>query len=238
MVRRTMPNGRRDAGDRRAVSPPTPVVLAQHIVDVLPDDTLDAWRKVAPLVPASMYLAGGTGLAVHLHHRVSRDLDFMFDGDEDLAELEARLGSVGQFVMTRRDEGTLNGMLDTTKVQFLSANGQRQLAPTVDVAGIRVASVDDIAAMKLKVVLDRGELRDYFDLMVIDQRAVPIAEALGLFRARFGIGRDDQRIVMLVRALGYFGDVADDPALPLQRSTIESYWAARAAEVARHLSSH
>ncbi len=40
--------------------------------------------------------------------------------------------------------------------------------------------------MKLKVIGDRGELRDHFDLMEIDQRGiVPVAEGLQLFVERY-----------------------------------------------------
>lgn len=87
--------------------------------------------------------------------------------------------------------------------------------------------------MKIKVVLDRGELRDYYDLMEIDRRAVPIEEGVPLFLQRYGVARDDQRVVMLLRSLGYLDDVADDPALPVERSDIETFWHRRAPEIAR-----
>ena len=61
--------------------------LPADLKDYLPERTADAWVKLAPLVPSSAYLAGGTGLTVHLHHRVSRDLDFMLRQPEDLARL-------------------------------------------------------------------------------------------------------------------------------------------------------
>lgn len=205
--------------------------MPAHLISVMPAGTVDAWHKIAPVLPASMYLAGGTGLSVHLQHRISRDLDFMFDADVDLVAFESTLDGVGRLAVTQRDEGTLNGVLDTTKIQFLAASGQRQLAPTVEVAGIHVASVEDIAAMKLKTVLDRGELRDYFDLMIIDRQAVPMPEAVGLFLLRYNISRDDQRVIMLVRSLGYLDDVADDPALPVSRRDIERFWARRTPEI-------
>lgn len=78
---------------------------------------------MAPLVPDSAYLAGGTGLTVHLHHRVSRDLDFMLEHDEDLERLREALEEAGRLGVTYQDAGTLHGMLDGTKVQFLRAAG-------------------------------------------------------------------------------------------------------------------
>ena len=35
----------------------------------------------------------------------------------------------------------------------------------IEGAGVKVAGVEDIAAMKMKVIMERGALRDYFDLM-------------------------------------------------------------------------
>jgi hypothetical protein len=44
---------------------------------VLPPDTAAAWDVIAPLVPPGGYLGGGTAIAVHLAHRVSRDLEIV-----------------------------------------------------------------------------------------------------------------------------------------------------------------
>jgi predicted nucleotidyltransferase component of viral defense system len=48
--------------------------------------------------------------------------------------------------------------------------GQAPVDRDTKIAGLRVASLRDLAATKIKVIGDRGELRDYFDLMVIEQR--------------------------------------------------------------------
>lgn len=216
------------------MSAPAPVPPALRAY--LPASTIAAWEKLAPIVPSSAYLAGGTGLTVHLLHRVSRDLDLMVAGEEDFASLLERLRRVGKFAVTLSDDDTLNGVLDDTKVQFLRVRDQHQIAPTTTIGGIRVASIEDIAAMKLKVVLDRGELRDYFDLMEIDRRGhVRAEEGIALFMRRYGLGHDDQRVMMVVRSLGYLEDVADDPALPLERSLIEDYWARRQPDLVRSL---
>lgn len=209
--------------------PQCPVDLAE----CLPPGTVETWLKIALIVPPSAYLVGGTGLAVHLHHRKSRDLDFMFDGAVAIDDLERGLAAVGTLATTSREQHSLSAVLDTTKLQFLAALGQERLQPTTEVAGIAVASIEDITAMKVKDVLDTGELLDYYDLMEIDRRALPIEEGVGLFLQRYGIGRDDQRVVMLLRSLGYLDDVTDDPALPVERSDIVTFWHCRVPEIAR-----
>ncbi len=160
--------------------------LPTDLKDYLPERTVDAWVKLARLVPLSGYLAGGTGLTVYLRHRISRDLDFMMAEPEDLSRLRHEIGRLGKFAVTHQDEATLNGVFEGTRPQFLEATGQKIVGTFEVVAGIGVASVEDIMAMKLKVIGDRGELRDYFDLMEIDQRGiVPVAEGLQLFVERY-----------------------------------------------------
>jgi hypothetical protein len=115
-----------------------------------------------------------------------------------------------------------------TKVQFLHADESRPqhlLEPPQEVDGLRVAGLSDLMAMKLKVVGDRGELRDYFDLMTIEQRTGRTAdEGLALFVARFRPEYPQQAINHILLELGYFDDVDPDDALPVPRAQIVDYW--------------
>jgi hypothetical protein len=210
--------------------------LPEHLAAVLPDDTARSWETLAPVVPAVAYLAGGTALAVHLGHRTSRDLDFFFHEQLDLDGLVQALQSVGSFAVDRRDEGTLNGVFSQTKLQFLSAAGQHRLDPTTTVAGIEVAGLGDILAMKLKVIGDRGELRDYFDVMTIERETGrTVEEGLALYLARYGVTADHVSLPHIVTSLGHFDDVADDEALPVERDEIVRYWKRRQPEVIRNV---
>ena len=88
----------------------------------------------------------------------------------------------------------------------------REILP---VDGLQVAGLSDLLAMKLKVVGDHGELRDYFDLMTIEQRTGRTAdEGLALFAARFEPEYPQQAINHILLGLGYFDDVDPDDALP------------------------
>lgn len=61
-----------------------------------------AWRLIAPHLPDGLYLAGGTATALHLRHRRSNDLDFVFHQDAvDLDALEAQLSKLGAAVDLR-----------------------------------------------------------------------------------------------------------------------------------------
>ncbi|MFN8097981.1 MAG: hypothetical protein U0Q21_06795 [Dermatophilaceae bacterium] len=89
--------------------------------------------------------------------------------------------------------GTLKGVFRDTKLQFLDASAQSSLAPPIDFAGLKVATVPDLSAMKLKVVGDRAELRDYVDLMaIIEGTDLTLEDGFALLIERFaprGSGR-------------------------------------------------
>jgi hypothetical protein len=213
------------------------VSLPDTLRAVLPRQTAQAWSEVAPLLPRGAYLAGGTGLAAHVHHRESRDLDFVFHAPVDLLALRRRLEATGEFAATLVGDGALDGVLHGAKVQFLHARGQRRLAPTRRIARIPVAAVDDILAMKLKVIGDRGELRDYFDVMTIEQRLGRTAEeGIALYLRRFGVPPEHESVRHVLLGLGYLDDVDDDPLLPLERAAIERYWHRRQPQIVRNAS--
>jgi hypothetical protein len=208
------------------------VSLPDQIRAILPADTAMAWELLAPAIPASAYLAGGTAIAVHLAHRISHDLDFFYHHNAiDLDWLARTIDTLGPFAITMRAPGTLNALFFRTKVQFLHADEvapQRLLAQPIDVAGLRVAELDDLLAMKLKVIGDRGELRDYFDLMTIEQRTGrSVEEGLQLFLARFQPPYPQEALGHIVRGLGYFDDIEPDDQLPVSRQTIVDYWTNR-----------
>lgn len=202
------------------------------LVGVLPAGTLNAWRTLAPVVPTVAYLCGGTALTAHLRHRVSRDLDFFTEEGFDSRALNSALNSVGVFAPTLAEEGTLNGVFEDTKVQFLDASSQRLLEPTTPFGGIRLASLADVLATKLKVIQDRGALRDYFDLMIIDGH-IPIEEGLGFLVQKYEPVAPAGLIANVVRGLGYLDNVEDDPSLPVPRADIEAFWMRRQPRIVR-----
>lgn len=198
----------------------------------LPSVTRDAWLRVAPLLPQDAYLVGGTAITVHLEHRISRDLDFFVPGPFDPESLDEALRKAGEFEATLLGEGTLNGMFGGAKVQFLDASSQRMIEAPITVAGIDVAQLPDLLATKLKVIGDRGELRDYFDVECIE-RETPylVVEGIAFYVERYRPHPPEPSVSHIVEALGYFGDVADDPSLPESRDSIERYWRRRQPQI-------
>lgn len=142
-------------------------------------DILDKKRqallpKIAFLKDAGFYLAGGTALALQIRHRLSVDFDFYNQKKFDSAEI------YHLFQAQKLKSLLLDAMSDNTLI--LEANGIASsffyygyplLKPLVISKHIKLASLEDIAAMKLIAIIQRGVKRDFIDLYFL-------AEELGL----------------------------------------------------------
>jgi hypothetical protein len=209
--------------------------LPDRVRRVLPSDTAATWLILAPHLPKEVYLGGGTAVAVHLAHRESRDLDFFFHQQVDLAEIKRLLAGLGAFAATHESEGTLKGLFGATKVEFFDASRLDLLAEPTAVAGLNVAGLRDLMAMKLKVMAERGEMRDYFDVKTIDEQgAVSVEEGVGLYMRRYGIDTSSDALPHLYRSMGDLSDVEVDELLPIGLDELQRWWSARQARVLRN----
>jgi Nucleotidyl transferase AbiEii toxin, Type IV TA system len=180
-------------------------------------------------------------VAVHLRHRESRDLDFFFHGGAvDLEALAKELSKAGKFAVTHENAGTLRGIFGDTKVEFFHADeGQPQylLEQPEMGGGLRIAGLKDLIAMKLKVVGDRGEMRDYYDIKIIEERAgLTVEDGIALFLERYNVSAGSDGLRHIVSALGYLDDLVQDEALPIGKDELADWWKRRQARLVRHLS--
>jgi predicted nucleotidyltransferase component of viral defense system len=217
------------------------VTLPGWLAAVLLPDARRAWHIVQQAVPAEAYLGGGTAIAVHLRHRVSRDLDLFLEAPVDLERLRDELDRRGELHVTMFEptpgRQTLNGYLGATKLQVLESSSLRLMEPTTQVEGLRVAGIGDLLAMKLKVIRERGELRDYFDVLVIERDAHrTVEEGIALALKKYRPQSQQQFVESLVRALGYLDDVEEDPGVPMPKAEISRYWATRLRSINANLS--
>lgn len=209
---------------------------------VLTPAMLQIWDLVGSLSPPSGELMGGTALAIHLEHRQSEDLDIFVHRPFDPLELLERLQEHGPVESDYWSEGTLNCVFGDVKLQYLLATGQQRIERGRKVGGMAVGSFPDVVATKLKVVGDRGELRDYYDLMSIELTGH--ADVMRMFEwycLRYGVSSTHQSVYHIARALGSFNDVADDPWLserlgkPRLLDAVARYWQRRQPEIAKRL---
>lgn len=202
---------------------------------MLPADTAGTWLALAPRLPGELHLGGGTAVAVHLGHRESRDLDFFFHRAVDLDEVKDLLAGLGPFAVTNESEGTLKGLFGSTKIEIFDASGLTQLEEPVSVAGLNVAGLHDLMAMKIKVMAERGEMRDYFDVKAIDEQgSISVEEGVELYMRRYGIEPSSEVLPHLYRAMGDLSDVEGDDLLPIDLEELQRWWGRRQVRVLRN----
>ena len=201
---------------------------------VLSGPVRTAWATVRDLLPPGAYLAGGTAIALRLQHRTSEDLDFFTSAPLDVEELYASLvESIATFETVRiaPKGGNLAVIIGSTKVEFSDASSNPLTAPTERNAGVEVAGLGDLLAMKLSAITKRKQLRDYDDLRAIEQMAGRrVEEGLALAARRYRL-RDSASFVTFETALGRVRECGPDPLVVTPRQELNSYWVRRAAEV-------
>lgn len=164
--------------------------LRNTLMRLMSDTTFDTFR-----------LVGGTSLSLRLGHRMSIDIDLFSNaeyGDLDFHSIQSHMRMM--FPYCEGDCGTVPGMGSTWFV-----GNSREDAVKLDLFytdefigdvvvedGIRMASVDDIVAMKLDVVARGGRKKDFWDLHELSA-IYSVAEMLDLYERRYpyGFSRED-----------------------------------------------
>ena len=167
-------------------------------------------RRLGPVMTtASFYLAGGTALALQLGHRHSVDLDWFTDRViPDGMALAHELRTAGVPLTVRRtDRGTLHAVASQVRCSFLEFR-YPLLQPLVECEQFDclVASLDDLACMKLSAMAQRGSKKDFVDLYALVSRHRPLSELLEVYQRKFAV-RDIMHVVL---GLCYFGDAGKE----------------------------
>ena len=107
--------------------------------------------------------------------------------------------------------------------------------PTV-IDGLAVASLPDLLASKLDLLLYRQKLRDYIDLVAIDaQSAYSLEDGLLFHEARYGDTPGSSELSRIVRLLEVPGPLASDGVFEARRAETLDYLRARAPALRRFL---
>ena len=212
--------------ERRAVEPvelPASNSLPQPHWEALTPETQRAFHKVAGLeFINSFYLAGDTGLALHLGHRFSIDLDFFSPhagavGADQRAILRETLEDPTLSIIFDK-EATFAATWRGVGLSFFRLHLYPLVQPAVLVAGLPVASLEEIGAMKMAAIIDRGARKDLVDLYFILQE-VPIERLFEVSAIKYA--RVRAFAMSATRALAYFEDAE---ALPMPRMIDRTPW--------------
>ena len=158
------------------------------------------------------YMGGGTAIAIQLGHRRSLDFDW-FTGEkiDDPMQLAASFRDEGiQFVTGQIKRGTLHGTISGIRVSFLEYR-YSLLEPKIiwKDYGCPVASLDDLACMKLSAIAQRGSKKDFLDVYALAREHRPLQEMLLLYQQKYNV----EDIAPVLYGLAYFDD-ADKERTP------------------------
>ena len=172
----------------------------------------EAWKTVRSMAGGgwldSWVLAGGTGLALHLGHRYSEDLDLFWDQPFDPAELAQSLSRIGRVRVQQIAEDTLHLELNGLRVSFLRIQTPL-LFPGTSYRRLIVADPRDIAVMKVIAIGGRGSRKDFVDLFFYLKGGGTLAGVLSLVGQRYQ--EVDFNSYHLLKSLVYFRDAEEEP---------------------------
>jgi len=178
-------------------------------IECLPPHSRETLTRLNKIICSHHFvLAGGTGLALQLGHRVSVDLDFFserpFSTEKVFQEIK-RLGLAP--IVQQEEKGTLTTIIDGTKVSMFHYP-YPFVEKKLQVDGVPVAGIIDIASMKVMAISQRGAKRDFIDLYFILQE-IPFWQVAENMIKRFG--KDRINAVHIGKSMVYFNDAEVDP---------------------------
>jgi len=190
---------------------------------ILPVAQQTLWPALFPVPELGFVLYGGTALALRLGHRESVDFDFFTDRALDRRSLHYRIPLLrdGQVIQDQPD--TLSVLVpvdrETVKLSFygdldLGRVGEPEMT---DDEVLQVASLSDIFATKVKVILQRAEAKDYRDIAALLGAGARLEDALSAALAMYGKTFQPSESL---KAMTYFGDGDLDSVSAADRETL------------------
>lgn len=203
--------------------------------DALAPASRAALRRLAA-VPAlgDMYLAGSAALALYLGHRPVTNLDWMTASNRLLAAdrrdlLEALLAGDGELrVETARDGYLYARTGDGVGLKFFYYP-YPLIASEQELHGLWVASLVDLALMKLGAIISRGTKRDFVDFYLLS-RVMTLEAVLERASDKFGHVHD-----FPLQALKGLADDSLTAGEPMPRLRTELSWATVRDTLAREV---
>ena len=176
------------------------------------------WETVAPIlknvlqdiITESIFqpfrLVGGTSLSLQLGHRMSVDINLFTDNEygsidyKDIREFfESRYPYCSSRNLDNVSFGTYfevgNSKDDFVKVDLYYTNDF--IENVIEYENIRMATTNEIIAMKLDVILQGGRKKDFWDLHYFIDK-VELEEMIALFKKRYPYNEDFEQIKKLL----------------------------------------
>lgn len=172
-------------------------------------EILEILKKLL-LSNSQFYLAGGTGLALILAHRKSLDFDFFtkekFSSLRIARELKKYFGEK-QISLLELKEDTLIVFLKNIQTAFFHYN-YPLLKPLLSENNLKIASLEDISAMKVISIVQRGLKKDFIDLWaIIKETEYSLDDIFSFCKKKYSSSFSES---IALKALTYFKDAEEE----------------------------
>lgn len=147
------------------------------------------WQLLQKLMKDEMLkdfnLVGGTSLSLQIGHRLSIDIDLFITKDFNEQALLKHLANT--YPITIRDVFNNTILLDIDKIKVdILAHQYPWQKPIVTKDGIRLASLEDIGAMKLHAIFQNGtRIKDFIDIHFLLEH-YPLKIYLDAYQYKYG----------------------------------------------------
>lgn len=191
--------------------------------NVIDENRKNVLKKITDNIHLSKYyMAGGTALALQDGKRESFDFDFFVQEEYDTQLLLNELKSLGNLSVTYISKDTLHCILDNVQLTFLYFPNTliKELVKVEEYNNLYLASVIDIATMKLIAISQRGTKKDFFDLYNICVKYnYSLKDIFNFLDVKYS--KDKLNYFHIEKSVIYFED-AEDEILP--KVYIEYNW--------------
>lgn len=150
-------------------------------------------------------LVGGTALALQLGHRKSIDLDMFGTIEATPEEIQEACKEAGELEISNTSKNINIYWVDGIKVDCVNYPYE-WLEDCKVLDGVRLASVNDIAAMKISAIINRCTKKDFIDLHFL-LKEMTLEQILNLYDKKYP---DGSRFIA-IKSLTYFEDAESDP---------------------------
>lgn len=154
----------------------------------------------------NFYLAGGTALSIQLGHRKSDDIDLFSQRHFSVEHYSQLLLTLNGKILVE-EEGTIHAFIDNIKVSVLYYP-YKLLLPFKTIEGLSMASIEDIACMKIVALSQCAVKKDFFDAYEILKIYQP-AELKRMFLEKYGIEKIN--CYHILKSFFYFDDAENSP---------------------------
>jgi hypothetical protein len=196
-------------------------------LDNLPAEQRRLWPELSR-IPDHFVLYGGTAVALRLGGRQSVDFDFFTNRPVSANLLSQRLAFLDGAELIQSEPNTATFTVDRSgpiKVSFFGGLtiGRVGQPDRCEDNHVYIASLLDLAAQKMKVILVRAEPKDYYDIYALLKAGVTLPDALGATKALY----PELNPVLSLKALTYYGE----PALATLPTEVREYLTEASAKV-------